>query len=82
MHISSNTAPALRQVAEGETRKKKTHRSFSAAAGSKEEDGVVAGLGDGAGYEVLQLTAQYNAMGTVTDEFDAVWRSRADSVHL
>jgi hypothetical protein len=37
---------------------KEPHRSFSTPAGTKEEDRVIAGLGDGAGDEVLQLAAQ------------------------
>jgi len=37
---------------------KEPHRCFSTPAGTKEEDRVIAGLGDGAGDEVLQLAAQ------------------------
>ena len=38
---------------------KEPHRCFSTPAGTEEEDGVIAGLGDGAGDKVLQLAAQH-----------------------
>jgi hypothetical protein len=60
VHISSNTTSAFGQVTEWGEEKGKPHRAFPASAGSKEEHGVVAGLGDGAGHKVLQLTAQHN----------------------
>jgi hypothetical protein len=60
MHISSNTTSAFGQVTEWGEEKGKPHRAFPASAGSKEEHGVVAGLGDGAVHEVLELTAQHD----------------------
>jgi hypothetical protein len=58
-HISSDTTRAFQQRC-GREEKGKPHRSFSAATGSKEEDGVVAGLGDGTSYKEFQLTAKHN----------------------
>lgn len=58
MHISSNSTAALQEAEKGCGTSEEPHRCFSAPAGTEEEDGVVAGLGDGAGDEVLELAAQ------------------------
>jgi hypothetical protein len=54
-HISSSIAAACRRIRE---REETPHRCLSASTWAKEEDGVVAGLRDGAGDEVLELAAR------------------------
>jgi len=50
---------------------KQPHRGFPAPAGTEEEDGVVAGLGDGAGDEVLERAARPKNPGGLVRLFPA-----------
>jgi len=50
---------------------KQPHRGFPAPAGTEEEDRVVAGLGHGAGDEVLELAARPKNPGGLVRLFPA-----------
>ena len=72
-------APQFSETEKEEKKKKKKtepvkqpHRGFPAPAGTEEEDGVVAGLGDGASDEVLEFAARPKNPGGLVRLFRAM----------